>query len=74
VARGETGWQRSGLTQDAAAVIGEAQVGVGWRKGAMQAAFGVVHREIKSKPAQGLPEHQVEDQAIAFTLSIKPGK
>ena len=72
VARGETGWRRSGLTQDAAAVIGEAQVGVGWRKGAMQAAFGVIHREIKTKPAQGLAEHQVEDQAVAFTLSIKP--
>jgi hypothetical protein len=74
ILRGENGWSRQGLTTDAAAVIGEAQVGVGWRKGAMQASFGVLHREMKTKPAQGLDEHQVEDQAIAFTLSIKPGK
>ena len=74
ILRGENGWSRQGLTTDEAAVIGEAQVGVGWRKGAMQASFGVIHREMKTKPAQGLDEYQIEDQAVAFTLSIKPGE
>jgi hypothetical protein len=74
IARNENGWSRQGLTTDEAAVIGEAQVGVGWRKGAMQASFGVIHREMKTKPAQGLDEYQIEDQAVAFTLSIKPGE
>ena len=70
--RGPGGWSREGLTTDAAAIVGEAQVGVGWRKGAMQASFGVLAREIKHKPAEGLDEAQLEDQAVAFTLSIKP--
>jgi hypothetical protein len=65
-------WDRQGLSHDEGAFIGEAQVGLGWRKGDMQASFGLVHREIKTKPAEGLDEAQVEDQAIAFTLSIKP--
>ena len=72
--RGDGGWSRQGVTTDEAAVIGEAQVGVGWRRGAMQASLGVIHREMKTKPAQGLDEYQVEDQAVAFTLSIKPGR
>ena len=38
----------------------------------MQASFGVLQREIKTKPAEGLDEAQVQDQAVAFTLSIKP--
>jgi hypothetical protein len=70
--RGQNGWSREGLSTDEGAFIGEAQVGLGWRKGDMQASFGVVHREIKTKPAEGLDEAQVEDQAVAFTLSIKP--
>jgi hypothetical protein len=70
--RNEGGWSRQGVTTDEGAFIGEAQVGLGWRKGDMQASFGVVHREIKHKPAEGLDETQVEDQAVAFTLSIKP--
>ena len=70
--RGDHGWSREGLTTDEGAFIGEAQVGLGWRKGDMQASFGVLHREIKTKPAEGLDEAQVDDQAVAFTLSIKP--
>jgi hypothetical protein len=70
--RGPTGWSREGLSTDEGAFIGEAQVGLGWRKGAMQASFGVLAREIKHKPAEGLDEAQLEDQAVAFTLSIKP--
>ena len=70
--RGPSGWSRQGLSTDEGAFIGEAQVGLGWRKGAMQASFGVLAREIKHKPAEGLDEAQLEDQAVAFTLSIKP--
>lgn len=68
----EGGWSRQGLTTDEGAYIGEAQVGLGWRKGDMQASFGVLQRRIKHKPAEGLDTTKIEDQAIAFTLSIKP--
>jgi hypothetical protein len=72
VLRQEGRWDRQGFSHDEGAFIGEAQVGLGWRKGDMQASFGVVHREIKHKAAEGLDETQIEDQAVAFTLSIKP--
>lgn len=68
------GWDRDGWTTDrASALIGDAHVGVGWRKGAMQTSFGYIHREIKG-------EHMVfgqktkEDSMLAFSLSIKPQK
>ena len=70
--RGPGGWSRQGLSTDEGAFIGEAQVGLGWRKGSMQASFGVLQREIKHKPAEGLDETQLEDRAVAFSLSIKP--
>lgn len=66
------GWNRDGWTTDrASALIGDAHVGVGYRKGAMQTSFGYIHREIKG-------EHMVfgqktkEDSMLAFSLSIKP--
>lgn len=66
------GWDRDGWTTDrASALIGDAHVGVGWRKGAMQTSFGYIHREVKG-------EHMVwgqktkEDSMLAFSLSIKP--
>lgn len=72
--RGEAGgWDRAGWTTDpAAALIGDAQVGVGYRKGAMQTSFGVIHREVKG-------EHKVfgqqtdDDSIVALSFSIKPG-
>jgi hypothetical protein len=66
------GWDRDGWTTDrASALVGDAHVGVGWRKGAMQTSFGYIHREVKG-------EHMVfgqetkEDSMLAFSLSIKP--
>ncbi|MDO9430207.1 MAG: DUF2219 family protein [Phenylobacterium sp.] len=68
------GWNRDGWTTDrASALIGDAHVGVGYRKGAMQTSFGYIHREVKG-------EHMVfgqktkEDSMLAFSLSIKPQK
>lgn len=65
-------WNRAGWTTDASSqLIGDAQVGVGWRKGPMQTSFGYIHREVKG-------EHMVfgqqtkEDSMVAFSLSIKP--
>jgi hypothetical protein len=72
--RKDNGWDRAGWSTDpSSALIGDAQVGVGWRKGVIQTSFGYVHREVKG-------EHMVfgqttkEDSLLAFSLSIKPGR
>ena len=71
--RGEQGWDRAGWSTDmTSGLVGDAQVGVGWRKGVVQSSVGVVHREVKGK-------HMVfgqttrDDTVAAFTLSIRPG-
>jgi hypothetical protein len=56
------------------ALISDAQAGVGWRKGSMQASFGYVHREIKNQTAEitnGAPG-KISDSMLAFSLSIHP--
>lgn len=58
--------QRSGVSTDTGSYIGDAQAGMGWRKGALQASFGYVQRKVKS---HGIKE---EDNFVALTLSIKP--
>lgn len=70
--RGEDGWDRAGWSTDpSSALVGNAQVGIGWRKGAMQTSLGLIHREIKG-------EHMIwgqetrEDSLVAFSFAIKP--
>jgi hypothetical protein len=67
----DAGWDRAGWTTDAtSALIGDAQVGVGWRKGAMQTSFGYIHREIKGQNRLwGLDTK--DDSLVAFSLSIR---
>lgn len=70
--RGENGWDRAGWTTDpTGALVGDAQVGVGWRKGDMQSSFGVIHREVKGKHMVfGQKTH--DDTVAAFTFSFRP--
>jgi hypothetical protein len=72
--RGENGWDRAGWTTDpTGALVGDAQVGVGWRKGDMQSSFGVIHREVKGKHMVfGQKTH--DDTVAAFTFSFRPQK
>ncbi len=58
--------QQSGVSTDTGSYIGDAQAGMGWRKGALQASFGYVQRKVKS---HGIKE---EDNFVALTLSVKP--
>jgi hypothetical protein len=74
VLRNDNGWDRQGWTTDqSSALVGDAHVGVAYRKGAMQTSFGYIHREVKG-------EHMVygqdtkEDSVVAFTFSLKPQK
>lgn len=71
--RGEQGWDRAGWTTDATStLVGDAQVGVGWRKGVLQTSLGYMHREIKGQHMI-FGQQTREDSVVAFTLSIKPG-
>ncbi len=69
---GETGWDRAGWTTDAtSALIGDTQLGVGWRKGSMQTSFGYIHREVKGQNLLwGLDSKP--DSMVAFSFSIRP--
>jgi hypothetical protein len=73
---GQGGLQRSGWSSEtSAAMISDAQAGLGWRKGAMLASVGYVHREIKgmNDPQFG-PNNQTKlsDSMVAFSLSFRP--
>ena len=68
----KSGWDRDGWSTDpSSALVGDAHVGIAWRKGAMQTSLGYIHREVKG-------EHMVygqdtkEDSVVAFSFSIKP--
>jgi hypothetical protein len=71
---GDQGWDRAGWTTDpTGGLVGDAQVGVGWRKGAAQSSFGVIHREVRGNHmifGQGTRD----DTVAAFTFSYRPGK
>ncbi|MFT4254807.1 MAG: DUF2219 family protein [Caulobacter sp.] len=71
--RGQDGdWTRAGVTADTASkLIGDAQAGVGWRRGAMQASVGYIRREIKAKDViMGMATQ--EDSVVALSFSLKP--
>lgn len=69
--RGGDGWRRSGVSTDDGAFIGDAQAGVAWRKGKLQASFGYVHREVKAQGVRAVDTSR-DESLVAFTLSIKP--
>lgn len=70
--RGDSGWNRAGWSTDATSkLVGDTQVGVGWRKGAMQTSVGFVHRSVKSQHMlYGVDPKS--DSMVAFSLSIRP--
>jgi outer membrane protein LpxR len=69
---GESGWNGAGWTTDpASTLIGDAQVGVGWRKGDLQTSLGYIHREVKGQNMiWGVDTRP--DSMVAFSLSIRP--
>jgi len=71
---GDTGWDRAGWTTDRTpSLIGDAQLGVGFRKGPMQTSLGYIHREVKgAHMLWGVQAH--DDSLVAFSLQIRPGQ
>jgi hypothetical protein len=68
---GANGLNRSWSQDSSSALVGDAQVGVGWRKGAMQTSFGYIHREVKGDHMLWGQDTK-GDSMVAFSLSIKP--
>ncbi|MGA0605600.1 lipid A-modifier LpxR family protein [Phenylobacterium sp. VNQ135] len=70
--RNEGDWSRGDwTTDDTGELVGDAHVGVGWRKGDMQSSFGVIHREVKGNHMV-FGQHTRDDTVAAFTFSIRP--
>jgi hypothetical protein len=65
------GVHRAGWTTDeSSALVGDGQVGLGWRKGGMEAALGYVHRGVHLKNVPiGMSDGWADDMgAISFTF------
>ena len=68
------GWDRAGWTTDpTSSLVGDAQLGVGWRKGDLQTSLGYVHREMKGAHMLWGQDTR-QDSMVAFSLSIRPGR
>jgi hypothetical protein len=73
--RSDAGWSRAGWTTDpASTLVGDAQVGVGWRKGAMQTSLGFVHREMKSSHMLYGQDVPSSDSMVAFSFAVRPAR
>jgi Uncharacterized protein conserved in bacteria (DUF2219) len=71
---GDGGWDRAGWTTDqTSALIGDAQIGVGFRKGPMQTSLGYIHREVKGQNML-FGQETKQDSVVAFSLIIKPSR
>ena len=67
-------YARSGMTHDAGIFLGDAQLGVAMRRGAVQSSFGVIYRELEPgviRNATGMIT-DVSEGMVAFQFSIKP--
>ena len=66
------GFQRAGWSTDStSALVSDAQAGVGWRRGAMQASVGYMHREVKPHESVTAFEKR-DDNLVAISFSFKP--
>lgn len=65
-------WSRAGMSSDVnSKLIGDAQAGLAWRKGPMQASVGYIHREMKAKDViMGMATQK--DSMVALSFSLKP--
>jgi hypothetical protein len=64
----QAGWS----TDTSSALVGDGQVGVGWRKGGMEATVGYVHRGIHVKNAPYGVSDSYGDDMAALSLTFHP--
>lgn len=68
-------YDRSGYSRDEGIYLGDASIGLAWRKGDMHSAVGLIYREIEPGALvhPGRLGADVNEGLLAFSLSIKPG-
>lgn len=66
-------YDRSGYSHDDGAFLGDASIGVAYRRGDVQGSIGLVYREIEPEGIRGSRtfDKDVDEGLIAFQLSIK---
>jgi hypothetical protein len=64
----QAGWS----TDASSALVGDGQVGVGWRKGGMEASLGYVHRGIKVRNAPYGSSDSFSESLAAMSLTFHP--
>lgn len=64
--------RNAGLSRDSTAVVGDAQVGVGWRKGPLQTSVSYLRRKFASSRSPASEELPRDEDVVAFSISIKP--
>ena len=70
--REEGRWDDASWSTDPASrLVGDAHLGVGWRKGPLQTSLGYIHREMKGQNMIWGQETK-DDSLVAFSFSIKP--
>jgi hypothetical protein len=75
VGQGGPGAQPHGLwaTPGGDTLISDAQAGLGWRRGAMLASFGYVHREVQyDSGVDAFGPRNVRDSMVGISLSLRP--
>ena len=72
-ARGMDGWNRQ-VSHDSGSFIGDAQVGVAWRRGDTQTSFGYVRREVTAEGVTGGSgiDRDATEGFVAVQFSIRP--
>ena len=69
------GMQKLGWSADGAStLVSDGQIGMGWRKGGMQASVGYVHRDVNANDAGfgNVGMQKLSDNMVAFTFSLRP--
>lgn len=66
-----SGWDRAWSQDTSSALIGDAQLGLGWRRGDMQTSLGLIHRTVKGDHMIWGQETR-EDSVLAFSWSMRP--
>ncbi|MGH7026575.1 lipid A-modifier LpxR family protein [Brevundimonas sp.] len=64
----------SGMSHDAGTYLGDASIGIAYRRGALQTSFGIIYREIEAngiKAYNGI-NTDVSEGLVAFQLTIRP--
>ena len=62
------------MTEGGETLISDAQAGLGWRRGMLQASVGYVHREIHGEATPDINDgpRNVSDSMVAFSFSLRP--